>query len=381
MRIALLCQANRYAGGRSVGVNFLKQLKEVAPQHTYLAVVPQRAGYEDIELPANSERYVVTVGESSFERWRFEQFILPKIVRDFKPDIVFGMANLALKNPPCKQAILFHRSQLVYPFKHLANFGWKGLLVEGVFKNRLRECLPKTQIVFCQTPVARERFSRTFNYPIGNIAIAPNAVSKFSQIPREQAGVPAILRDNDNWFTMFFLSAYYPHKNPEILVKLFRKYPKELSNVRCVITIDPNQNSKASRLLKKIQKYKLQERIINVGHLPHQELASYYYNSNALFLPTALESFSGTYPEAMYFGCPIITSDLDFARYVCGDAAVYFDLWNIDDIVKKICLIRDDRTLQQKLIKNGRERLGEFFCEWPVIVEKVIKQLEEVVTN
>ncbi len=43
-----------------------------------------------------------------------------------------------------------------------------------------------------------------------------------------------------------------------------------------------------------------------------KELAGYFCNSNALLLPALLESFSATYLEAMYFGLPILTSNLDF---------------------------------------------------------------------
>jgi len=306
---------------------------------------------------------------------------LPKVVRDFEPDVVFGMANLGLTNPPCKQAILFHRPQLVYPSKHRIGFGWKAKLVEKIFKKRVFACLPKTQLVFCQTPVMRERFAKAFNYPIENIAFAPNAVSQFAQIPREQTQVPNVLHNNGKWFTMFFLARYYAYKNPEILVKLFRKYRKELCNVRCVITITADQHSRAGKLLADIEKYGLQEHIVNVGHLRQEDLAGYFYNSDALFFPTPLESFSGTYLEAMHFECPIITSDVDFARYICGEAAMYFDFWNIDDIAAKICAVRDNHQLRQKLIENGKERMSGFFCEWDEIVGKTIKRLEGLVAD
>ena len=190
MRIAILCQGNRTAGGRSVGVNFVKQLKDVAATHQYLVVIPPNAGYEELELPPESEIYVNRTGESSFDRWRFEKYHLPKVVEQFTPDIVFGMGNLGLVNPPCKQALLFHRAQLLYPREHLIGFGLKSTLVERIFKARMRKCLPHTQLVFCQTPIMRERFVATFSFPIENIELVPNAVSKFAQVPRDQVRTP-----------------------------------------------------------------------------------------------------------------------------------------------------------------------------------------------
>ena len=381
MKIVLLCQSNRTAGGRSVGINFVKQLKDVAGDHQYLVVIPPKAGYEELELPPGSETYVNRTGESSFDRWRFEKYHLPAIVQRFRPDVILGVGNLGLLDPPCKQAILFHRPQLVYPSKHRIGFGLKGTLVETVFKRRVRNCLPRTQLVFCQTPVMRERFAQTFNYPIEKIELVPNAVSTFAQVSRDQVQTPQVLQNSQDWFTMFFLARFYPYKNPEILVRLFRKHRAALADVRCVVTITADQHPRAGKLLADIEKYGLQEHIVNVGRLKQEELAGYFYASDAMFFPTPLESFSGTYLEAMHFECPIITSDIDFARYICGEAAVYFDFWNIDDIAAKISAVRDDPQLKQKLIQNGKDRVSGFFCEWDEIVAKAIKKLEELVAD
>ena len=378
MRIALLCQSNRTAGGRSVGINFIRQLKTVAAKHEYLIVAPPNAGYEQLELPREGRLYINHTGETSFDRWRFEQYHLPLVVNRFAPDVILGMGNLGLLNPPCKQAILFHRPQLVYPSKHRIGFGLKGEFVERVFKGRVRKCLPHTQIVFCQTPVMQKRFAEVFRYPIESIELVPNAVSDFAKIPNNTMAPPRLFQNRQGWFTMFFLARYYAYKNPEILLRLFRRHRDRLHNVRCVITITAEQHARAPRFLANVKKYGLQDHIVNAGLLKQEELAEYFCNSDALFFPTPLESFSGTYLEAMHFRCPIITSDIDFARYICGEAALYFDFWDIDDIADKICVLRDDLQLRKKLILAGNTRLSGFFCEWDEIVGKTITRLERL---
>jgi hypothetical protein len=47
------------------------------------------------------------------------------------------------------------------------------------------------------------------------------------------------------------------------------------------------------------------------------DVPKWYKATQALLLPTLLESFSGTYIEAMHFERPIFTSNLDFAKEVC----------------------------------------------------------------
>ena len=61
-----------------------------------------------------------------------------------------------------------------------------------------------------------------------------------------------------------------------------------------------------------------------------------YKQVDGMIMPTLLESFSATYIDSMALGVPIFTSDRDFARDVCGDAAWYFDPLNAESIFEVI---------------------------------------------
>jgi len=208
----------------------------------------------------------------------------------------------------------------------------------------------------------------------------PNAISEFVKVPKEEVIKPEIFEHNI-YFNLFFLTSYYPHKNLEILIKTFKKHSEKLNGVRCIITISSEQHKKAQNFLNDIEKNDLQEYIVNVGPLEEEKLTGYFYNSDALFFPTLLESFSATYLEAMYFGLPILTSDLDFARYICNDAAVYFDPWDTEDVVEKIILMKNNLQLREELIRKGKKRASTFFKSWEEILGDVIKELELLVNQ
>ena len=230
-----------------------------------------------------------------------------------------------------------------------------------------------------QTPVAKEKFSQTYNFPSNQIKIMPNAVSRFIKVPQETSAKPEIFKNNTS-FNLFFLTSYYLHKNLEILIEIFKKHREKLYGVRCIITISGEQyHKKAQNFLNDIEKNDLQEYIVNVGPLEQEELAGYFHNSDALFFPTLLESFSATYLEAMHFGLPIVTSDLDFARYICDDTAVYFDPWKPEDAVDKILLIKNNPQLRQELIEKGKKRISTFYKSWEEIVSDAMSELEQLV--
>jgi glycosyltransferase involved in cell wall biosynthesis len=360
-----------------VGTNFLRSLSKVAESNKYFVAAPPGIGYEDIKLPAGSRMHFYMGGRKAVHQWRFDTIELPRSLRAFKPDVILGMGNLGLIKPPCPQAILFHKPHLIYPVQHYARETRKARLKNLLLKMRLKKCLKRTQLVFCQTPVARQRFSKTFGFPEERIRIMPNAVSEFVRDPSEEMEPPEVFTGVRK-FSMFFLTKFYAHKNLEILIDLFKIGREHLKDVRCIVTIAPEQHPNARSFLDNIHKNGLDQQIVNVGPLRAEELPGYFRHSDVLLFPTLLESFSGTYLEAMHFGLPILTSDLDFAREVCGDAALYFNPWDPLDIVASIQQIRSDLALRKAMIEKGFVRIKGVFTTWEDITKEAIYELERL---
>ncbi|MFA5864694.1 MAG: glycosyltransferase [Phycisphaerae bacterium] len=375
MKIVVLAHNLRGAGGLVVGTNFIRALRYVASNHKYLIVYPSNVGYENIDLPNDTQFYAYDGESNLLKRLVYDCMFLPKIIKEFEPDYILALGNIGL-TLPYKQAILFHQPQLVYPVVHWGKCSFRWKVFAGLLKRRLKACLKYTQLVFCQTPVTRERFAKEFNFPIAKIKIMPNAVSEFAKLDRAISVKPSVFNDQSH-FNLFCLTAYYPHKNLDVLVEIFRRFPEKLKDVRCLITISPNQSQNAKKYLDKIDKYGLSEYIVNVGFLKQTDLANYYYNSDALILPTFLESFSGTYLEAMQFEVPILTSDLDFAHNICGDAALYFNPWSASEVVDKIILLKENIELRKTLVNNGKKQISTFFKGWEEITKDVIRELED----
>ncbi len=376
MRIVVLAYNLIDSGGLSVGRNITALLPRLGGQHEYLMLVPAGRGYDaHIGNSRVTVRPVVRMGLAA--RVGFDMFALPAIVKAYRADLVLALGNIGLSGCPCKQAVLIHQSQVVYPSRQHGSPILKDRFRLWAVKRRIRKCLGSTDLVFCQTPVMQRRFAEEMRYPIEKVKLMPNAVSEFAK-QTENPPVPAVLAQKNGWFNLFLLAHYMPHKNFEVLIEMFLHFREELRDVRCIITIAREQNKKAAILLDNIKKYHLEHQIINVGRLKQEELAGYFCNSDAMFFPTLLESFSGTYLEAMHFGLPILTSDLDFARYVCDDAAVYFDPWNPKDIVEKILLMKNSQLQRKRLIQRGSQRLSMFFRSWEQIVSELLREIEKL---
>lgn len=380
MRIAIIAHALRGGGGVSVGKNIIASFERIAPNFEFLISIPAGLGYDEVcnNIPS---RQIIAFhhGGNLLRRYLFEKFELVPTVNSFKPDVVLCLGNVALHNIKFPQALLLHNPYYVYPPQHFgpaADLRLRSLI--AFQRLRFSRDLDRINLLFCQTEPMSLRVRSIYKYN-GDIQIIPNAVSQFTQLCEDFDDHPfpkALERYRDKRW-LFYLTAYYTHKNIELLLKLFSEKSDELKDYIAVITISGHESKAAAQLLRKIIESNLQDRIINVGPLQQNELASYFAHSYALFMPTLLESFSASYLESMYFELPILTSDLDFAHAVCGEAAIYF---NPRDLESAIQAIQQVDVRSDDLVALGRMQLSSLFCGWDEIVVKMLSSLETIAT-
>jgi glycosyltransferase involved in cell wall biosynthesis len=156
---------------------------------------------------------------------------------------------------------------------------------------------------------------------------------------------------NFDGFTLLTISANYPHKNLDIIPKvvnyLKQVYPK--FKFRFVLTISPES-----------LRTKAIDSIVFLGKVKVNQCPPLYNIADAVFLPTLLECFTATYPEAMRMSTPILTADLNFARGLCGKAAVYFDPLDVASIGDSIYNLSRNQKLIGELIKEGKNQLKKY---------------------
>jgi len=102
-----------------------------------------------------------------------------------------------------------------------------------------------------------------------------------------------------------------------------------------------------------------------------------YASVDGMILPTLLESFSGTYVEAMHYGVPVFTSDRDFARDVCGDAAYYFDPLNPKGILDTVTGAFAEPAELERRVALGRETVAAM-PDWFEVARAYVALLEEI---
>lgn len=377
MKIFILAHQLRAGGGKVTCINLIRNLLEIDQQNTYLLIVPDDPDYRDLRLEDHVDMVRYYNGKFGYLGLVFFDVLTRhRLLRQFKPDLVWFMSGSGLYRPPCKQAVSIQNAHVMYKNKDLEWLTLKAKLRLAYLRFRFRSQLQKTDLVLFQTQTMKERCQEKYNYQ-GRALVTYKGLSSFLDSEKDIA--PPELRPFRDHFKLFYLTRYYPHKGLETLVELMDQYRELLKDVVLVITIEGSQHPLARKLLAMIRHKGLEDRVINVGSLKQSQLADFYSGVDCLVMPSRLESFSGTYLEAMHYGVPIITSNLDFAREICGSAAVYVDPRNVRGIKDAVLQVKQDLQLRNEMIRKGQERLAEkFSMNWKEIAEDIKREFDRI---
>ncbi len=90
------------------------------------------------------------------------------------------------------------------------------------------------------------------------------------------------------------------------------------------------------------------------------ELAYLYENAICFIYPTKYEGFGFPVLEAFDHGCPVICTNSSSLPEVGGNAALYFEPDNVQDLKDKINHVLSDENLRRQCAAAGRERVKLF---------------------
>lgn len=87
------------------------------------------------------------------------------------------------------------------------------------------------------------------------------------------------------------------------------------------------------------------------------ELAELYQRARAFIYPSLYEGFGLPILEAFQNNCPVVCSNTSSFPEVGGDATLYFNPTNTDEMTEAILQILADDNLRTKLIEGGKKRV------------------------
>jgi glycosyltransferase involved in cell wall biosynthesis len=104
------------------------------------------------------------------------------------------------------------------------------------------------------------------------------------------------------------------------------------------------------------------------GRVYNPDLAWLYPNCACYVFPSFMEGFGLPGIEAMGLGAPVVSSNATCLPEVYGDAALYFNPLDVDDMAAKIDQVLSNDKLRSDLIKRGSKQFNKY--SWKKMAEE-----------
>jgi glycosyltransferase involved in cell wall biosynthesis len=107
----------------------------------------------------------------------------------------------------------------------------------------------------------------------------------------------------------------------------------------------------------------LEPAVTHLAHVPNRELPAYYGAADVFAFPSLYEGFGIPLIEAMACGAPVVCSDWELFREVCGDAAELTDARRPELLAAALGRVLSDAAWAGELRRRGLERVTYFTWE------------------
>jgi len=194
-------------------------------------------------------------------------------------------------------------------------------------------------------------------------AIEPSELEKFYSGDLESFRRKCNL---DEKRVVLFVGPVIKRKGVEYLIRAIPIVLRNITEISFVFTGGGDFLDDAKLLSRKLG---ISGNVIFTGLIGMRELIKFYRISDLFVLPSFSEGMPTSILEAMYFGLPVVTTDIPGVRDHFSDVALLVPPKNENRLAEAIVRLLDDEKLRKKLSEAGKELVKHKYT-WDVVAKK-----------
>ena len=144
----------------------------------------------------------------------------------------------------------------------------------------------------------------------------------------------------------------------------------------CCLVLAGGDGHGSEAVYRHIRRNGLSSRVRVLGYVPQDQVEELYQIASLLLFPSREEGFGLPVLEAMSHSLPAVISSSSALPEVGGDAALYVNPEEVEDITRKVSAVLEDPSLREKLVSRGLQRIQGF--SWKRTAESTLQVYEEL---
>jgi len=211
------------------------------------------------------------------------------------------------------------------------------------------------------------------------ISILPNAIDSSEFVPYSNLdNIDFLKRYNvEGKRIVLFVGQIIQRKGIEYLLKS-AKYVMELSHENNIVFFVIGKGGFLEKAKNIVKNLNISELIVFTGKIPFGELVEAYKSADVFVLPSLSEGLPTTILEAMYFGLPVIATDIPGVRDHFRNRALLVPPKNEYKLAEAIIKLLKDEELAKRLSTNGKELVKSKYT-WDIVSKKYEDLYKETV--
>ena len=178
---------------------------------------------------------------------------------------------------------------------------------------------------------------------------------------------------------IFYPAQFWYHKNHTRLIEALKLIADKYQiKIPLVLVGSPKESYK--NIVKHIKNTNLGKQITNLGYVADNEIVALYKKSVALVFPDLLGPTNIPPLEAIVLGTPVICSNVFSMPEQIGEAGLFFNPYDINDMAQKIYKVWTDNDLRIKLIAKANEKakslvLEKYAEKWEKVIDEALSKI------
>lgn len=258
------------------------------------------------------------------------------------------------------------RNQGLYLFKRFGYLVLTNLIVHRANHILVPSNFVKEEHIAKRLHVSPEKITVTYEAAAGSIReVALTKDEKTNLLNKYHLTQPFIV----------YTGSVYPHKNVDVLVNAIEKHNKN-KEVDLEMALICSRSVFWDRLKKKIAAKNLNHWVKLLGFIEDEDVSKIYSLALTLVHPSKMEGFGLTGLEAMSVGLPVISSNASCLPEVYGDAALYFNPSDTDDLVSCLETLIKDEELRSGMATRGYLQARKY--SWQKMVKETLSAYKQL---
>jgi glycosyltransferase involved in cell wall biosynthesis len=358
MKLVINTLSARQGGGQVYVSNILRFVKDYPDIKTYVLADPEFAhlyNYPSVELICRKE-----LSQNILKRVLWEKYSLPLLLERLHTDLVFcpgGTINFA---PPagCKTAVTF-QNMLIFDKDNRRKYriGYTRFRL-AMLERMSRKSFEKADLVIFLTDYAKEVIDAQVPRRKGVSVVIPHGLDgKFRTADRGDIPRCEGLPDGQYLLYTSVITNFKAHLE---VVRAYYILTQIRDTEEKLLLVGHKYKSYEKLLRKEMKKLHLQEKVFIIGEMPLNLMPSVYHHAKAHIFASTCENCPNIVIESLGSGRPIFLSNIPPMPEIAGDAAIYFDPYNPEQLADLLLKCLDNEQLTKQLGQRAFERSANF---------------------